>query len=196
MTKKEMNDRSKEKEETAEKLHTPVEEDTATEKMKVKDKKQPARQKKTAKEKELENKLKEQEDKYLRLSADFDNYRKRTLKEKIEMTRYAGAEILSQILPVIDDFERAIASMKETQNCDAVKQGVELIYTKFKDYLNQQGVEEINALHQEFDTDLHEAVTKIPAPKNDLKGKIVDVIEKGYRLNDRVIRYSKVVVGE
>jgi molecular chaperone GrpE len=86
--------------------------------------------------------------------------------------------------------------MKETRDSDAVRQGIELIYNKFKDYLKQQGVEEINALHQEFDTDFHEAVTKIPAPKNDLKGKIVDVIEKGYRLNDRVIRFSKVVVGE
>ena len=112
------------------------------------------------------------------------------------MTKYAGLEILSQILPVIDDFERAMASMKETQDSDAVRQGVELIYNKFKEYLTQQGIEEINALHQEFDTDLHEAVTKIPAPKNDLKGKIVDVIEKGYILNERVIRYSKVVVGE
>ena len=194
MTKKAMNDRSKE--DSAEKIQTPVEEDTPVDKLKVKDKKQPARHKKTKKEKELENALKEQDDKYLRLSADFDNYRKRTLKEKIEMTKYAGAEILSQILPVIDDFERAIASMNETQDCDAVRQGVELIYTKFKDYLNQQGVQEIDALHQEFDTDLHEAVTKIPAPNKNLKGKIVDVIEKGYKLNDRIIRYSKVVIGE
>ncbi|KPK85273.1 MAG: molecular chaperone GrpE [Bacteroides sp. SM23_62_1] len=171
-------------------------EDIALKESKEKEKSPSKKQKKTSKEKELEHKLKEQQDKYLRLSADFDNYRKRTLKEKIEMTKYAGTEILTRILPVIDDFERAIASMKESQNCDAVRQGLELIYNKFKDYLNQQGVEEIDALHQEFNTDLHEAVTKIPAPKKDLKGKIVDVIEKGYKLNDRIIRYSKVVVGE
>ncbi len=194
MTKKETTDRPKE--ETEENLKSPVDEGTTVEKMKAKDKSPSTRQKKTSKEKELENKLKEQEDKYLRLSADFDNYRKRTLKEKIEMTRYAGLEIMSQILPVIDDFERAMTFIKETRDSDAVRQGIELMYNKFKDYLKQQGVEEINALHQEFDTDFHEAVTKIPAPKNDLKGKIVDVIEKGYRLNDRVIRFSKVVVGE
>lgn len=189
-----MTDRSKEA--TAESFKIPADEDNDLEKLKTKDKSPSTRQKKTSKEKELEHKLKEQEDKYLRLSADFDNYRKRILKEKIEMTKYAGLEILSQILPVIDDFERAMASMKETQDSDAVRQGVELIYSKFKEYLTQQGIEEINAMHQEFDTDLHEAVTKIPAPKNDLKGKIVDVIEKGYILNERVIRYSKVVVGE
>jgi len=155
-----------------------------------------ARQKKISKEKELKNKLREQEEKYLRLSADFDNYRKRTLKEKIEMSKYAGVDILSQILPVMDDFERAMKSMEETQDIEAVKQGIKLIYNKFKEYLNQQGVKEIEALHTEFDTDLHDAVTKIPAPEDDLKGKVVDVIEKGYKLNDKVIRYSKVVVGE
>jgi len=194
MTKKEMND--KPKEESIQGGGISGDEDIALKESKEKEKSPSKKQKKTSKEKELEHKLKEQQDKYLRLSADFDNYRKRTLKEKIEMTKYAGTEILTRILPVIDDFERAIASMKESQNCDAVRQGLELIYNKFKDYLNQQGVEEIDALHQEFNTDLHEAVTKIPAPKKDLKGKIVDVIEKGYKLNDRIIRYSKVVVGE
>jgi len=194
MTKKEITDRQKD--ETAEDLKTGVKEKSSAEEVKTKQKTAAGKPKKLPKEKELKNKLKEQEEKYLRLSADFDNYRKRTLKEKIEMTKYAGIEILSQILPVIDDFERAMVSMKNAQDIDAVRQGVELIYNKFKDYLTQQGVEEINAMHQEFNTDLHDAVTKIPASDDNMKGKVVDVIEKGYKLNDRVIRYCKVVVGE
>jgi molecular chaperone GrpE len=208
MTKKEMTD--KQKDETAEELHagtkdetsadeekkTGAREETSADEIKNKQKTAEAKQKKISKEKELKHKLQEQEEKYLRLSADFDNYRKRTLKEKIEMGKYAGIEILSQMLPVIDDFERAMKSMEETQDIDAVKQGIKLIYNKFKEYLSQQGVEEIEALHTEFDTDLHDAVTKIPAPEDELKRKVVDVIEKGYKLNDKVIRYSKVVVGE
>lgn len=152
--------------------------------------------KKPNKEKVLEEKLKEQQDKYLRLSADFDNYRKRTLKEKAELTKFAGAEIYTSLLPVLDDFERAMASMSSSDDINAVCQGIELIYNKFRDYLNQQGIKEIDALHKEFDTDVHDAVTKFPAPKKNLKGKVVDIIEKGYMLNDKVIRYAKVVVGE
>ena len=152
--------------------------------------------KKPDKIKELEEKLEEQHDKYLRLSADFDNYRKRTLKEKAEWTKQAGTEIYTSLLPVLDDFERAMASMSSSNDIHAVCQGVELIYNKFRDYLNQQGITEIDTMHKEFDTDLHDAVTKIPAPKKNLKGKVVDVIEKGYMLNDKVIRYAKVVVGE
>ena len=152
--------------------------------------------KKPGKEKELEEKLREQQEKYLRLSADFDNYRKRTLKEKAELTKYAGAEIYTSLLPVLDDFERAMVSMGNAEDIHAVCLGIELIYNKFRDYLTQQGVKEIDALHKEFDTDVHDAVTKIPAPRKNLKGKVVDVIEKGYMLNEKVIRYAKVVVGE
>lgn len=152
--------------------------------------------KKPSKEKELEAKLKEQQDKYLRLSADFDNYRKRTLKEKVELTKFAGAEIYTSLLPVMDDFDRAMNSMADSNDIHAVCQGIELIYSKFRDYLNQQGIKEIDALHKDFDTDVHDAVTKIPTPKKNLKGKVVDIIEKGYMLNDKVIRYAKVVVGE
>jgi molecular chaperone GrpE len=154
------------------------------------------KRKKISKEKELESKLKEQHDKYLRLAAEFDNYRKRTMKERIELTQYVSTELITRILPVIDDFERAIDSMRSTQDIDVVRQGIELIYNKFKDYLNQQGVKEIDALNQEFNTDYHDAVTKFPVQENDLKGKVIEVIHKGYTLNDRVIRYSKVVVGE
>lgn len=154
------------------------------------------KRKKISKEKELESKLKEQHDKYLRLSAEFDNYRKRMLKERMELTQYAAADILTKILPVLDDFERAIVSMKSTEDIAAVKQGIELIYNKFQDYINQQGIKEITALNQDFNTDFHDAVTKIPVQENERKGKVVDVIVKGYTLNDKVIRYSRVVVGE
>jgi molecular chaperone GrpE len=149
----------------------------------------------SAKLKEMQKELQEQKDKYLRLSADFDNFRKRTMKEKIDMSKQAGEEIYVKILPVIDDLERAMKSIDEAKEMDAVKEGMLLIYNKFKEYLNQQGVREIEAMHQEFDTDVHEAVTQIPSEDKKLKGKVVDIIEKGYYLNDKVIRYSKVVIG-
>lgn len=135
-------------------------------------------------------------DKHLRLQAEFDNYRKRTLREKMEMTKTAGESILMNILPVIDDLERAQNAISEASDIESVKEGFELIYTKFLSFLSQNGVKPIETIEKEFDTDLHEAVTKIPAPNEDLKGKIVDCIQKGYQLNDKVIRYSKVVVGE
>lgn len=145
---------------------------------------------------ELEEKNKELQDKYLRLSAEFDNYRKRTLKEKMEMTKSAGEGLLLNILPVVDDFERAVKNISDAKDVEPVKEGIYLIYNKFKDFLTQNGVKEIETESKEFNLDLHEAVTKIPAPAEELKGKIVDVIKKGYLLNDKVIRYSKVVVGE
>ena len=152
----------------------------------------------SARSKEIshEEKIKELTDKYLRLSAEFDNYRKRTLKEKIELTKSAGEELLKNILPVMDDFERGINTINNANDITAVKQGIELIYVKFRDFLNQNGVREIDAKDKVFNIDYHEAVTKIPAVKKALKGKVVDVIEKGYTLNDKVIRYSKVVIGE
>ncbi len=143
-----------------------------------------------------EEKIKEITDKYLRLSAEFDNYRKRTLKEKIELTKSAGEELLKNILPVMDDFERGIQTINNAGNITAIKEGIGLIYNKFKEFLNQNGVREIDAKEKEFNIDFHEAVTKIPTENKDMKGKVVDVIEKGYTLNDKVIRYSKVVIGE
>lgn len=143
-----------------------------------------------------EDELKEMQDKYIRLSAEFDNYRKRTLKEKMDLTKYAGEDLLKDILPVIDDFERGMNNVKEGSDIEAIKQGMELIQNKFKNFISQKGLKEIEALNQEFNMDLHEAITKIPAPEEKLKGKIVDVIEKGYYLNDKVIRFAKVVIGE
>ncbi len=148
------------------------------------------------KEKSDKEKREELNDKYLRLAAEYDNYRRRTLKEKMELSKVAGEDILVNILPVMDDFERGLATIDKAKEVDAIKEGVLLIYNKFKEFLKQRGVKEIEAKEKEFDTDLHEAVTKIPAPTEELKGKIVDVIEKGYILNDKVIRYAKVVIGE
>lgn len=135
-------------------------------------------------------------DKYVRLSAEFDNYRKRTLKEKMDLTKTANQDLLVDILPVMDNFERALKAMEEAQSADAVKEGVLLIYNRFKEFLQQKGVKEIESKELEFDTDVHEAITKIPAPSQELKGKVVDIIEKGYFLNDKVIRFAKVVIGE
>ena len=146
--------------------------------------------------KELENKLAELTDKHLRLQAEFDNYRKRTLRERAEMIRSAGESVLVNILPVVDNFERALTLMKDVSDDDPSKIGTLLIYNQFRDFLRQNNLKEIEAVNLNFDVDHHEAVTKIPAPADDLKGKVVDVIQKGYMLNDKVIRYAKVVVGE
>ncbi|MDR0983013.1 MAG: nucleotide exchange factor GrpE [Culturomica sp.] len=135
-------------------------------------------------------------DKYLRLSAEFDNYRKRTLKEKADMLKNAGEDVLSKILPVMDNFERALDSIEKSNDIDAVRKGIELIYGSFKDFLAQNGVQEIACTNEEFDADVHEAVTKIPVATDDLRGKVVDCIQKGYTLNGKVIRFPKVVVGE
>jgi molecular chaperone GrpE len=135
-------------------------------------------------------------DKYLRLSAEFDNYRKRTLKERMELTKTAAESVMLSILPVTDDFERAMHSIEQGMDFEATKEGILLIYNKFKEFNKQNGITEIEALGKDFDTDLHEALTKIPAPSEALKGKIIDVIQKGYYLNDKVIRFAKVVVGE
>lgn len=152
-----------------------------------------------AREKEIEElkaQVEEQKDRYLRLSAEFDNYRKRTLKERSDMLKTVNGDTLSGMLPVLDDLERAMQSMQKATDVDAVREGVVLIYNKIQEFLKNKGIVEIDAMNQVFDTDLHEAVTKIPAPTEDLKGKVVDVIQKGYKIDTKVIRYAKVVVGE
>lgn len=152
-----------------------------------------------AREKEIEElkaQVEEQKDRYLRLSAEFDNYRKRTLKERSDMLKTVNGDTLSGMLPVLDDLERAMQSMEKATDVDAVREGVVLIYNKIQEFLKNKGIVEIDAMNQVFDTDLHEAVTKIPAPTEDLKGKVVDVIQKGYKIDTKVIRYAKVVVGE
>jgi molecular chaperone GrpE len=145
---------------------------------------------------ELENSLLSMADKYLRLQAEFDNFRKRTLKEKAELIKSGGETVLSNILPIIDDFDRALGTMKDVPEDDPAKIGFLLIFNKFKEFIKQHNVREIEAAAAVFDVDLHFALTKIPAPSEELKGKVVDVIEKGYLLHDKVLRYAKVVVGE
>ncbi len=130
------------------------------------------------------------------MSAEYDNFRKRTLKEKIDLQKSANESLLEALLPVADDFDRALQSVDEAKDIEAVKEGLRLISGKFNGFLDQQGVKEIEAVNKAFDTDLHEAITKIPAPTKKLKGKVVDVIQKGYYLNEKVLRYSKVVIGE
>lgn len=145
---------------------------------------------------EIQNKYETLNDKYLRLYSEFDNYRKRTLKEKLEMIKTASEALMVDLLTIIDDFERAIKSSKDTDNLEAIRDGEILIYNKFNKLLEQKGLKRIEAIGEVFDTDLHEAITKFPAPSKDLKGKIIDETEKGYTLNGKVIRYSKVVIGE
>ncbi len=159
-------------------------------------KKKSKKDKKETRIEELEVQLHEIQDKHLRLQAEFDNFRRRTLKEKADLIKSGGETVLVNILPVVDDFERALGVMKDVADDDAGKQGTLLIYNKFKEFLKQSNIKEIEALHQNFDVDLHEAITKIPAPKDDLKGKVVDVVQKGYCLNEKVIRFAKVVIGE
>jgi molecular chaperone GrpE len=146
--------------------------------------------------KAFKEKTKELQDKYLRLSAEFDNYRKRTLREKTEMIKTASEDLLRKIIPVVDDLERGLTAVNTAKDLEAVKQGMNLIYGRFKEFLQHNGIKEIDAMNQEFNTDLHEAVSQIPVADEKLKGKVVDIIEKGYFLHDKVIRYPKVVVGE
>ena len=135
-------------------------------------------------------------DKNLRLMAEFDNYRKRTLKERIDLIKTAGEKILVDMLPLVDDFERGLRAMETSEDVQAVKDGVDLIYSKFIAFLIQNGVKAIPTENEKFDTEFHEAITTFPAPTEELKGKIIDCVAKGYTMNEKVIRFSKVVVGE
>lgn len=164
-----------------------------------KDAKKDKSHKKSKAEEQLEkaeSDIAELKDRHIRLQAEFDNYRKRTLKERMELLKTASEGVLVNILPVIDDFDRAMQTLDSVEEQNPVKDGVKLIYNKFQEFLKQNGVKEIEAKAQDFDTDLHEAVTTFPAPSEELKGKIIDVVQKGYYLNDKVIRHSKVIIGE
>ena len=180
----------------------PVEEQPVNEKKeesadKVSDKKSKRFKIRHAQEKALEEekaKYAELNDKYLRLLSEFDNFRKRTVKEKLDLTVTASENVIKDILPVLDDFERALQNMEKNGN-EADLQGVTLIFNKLKDTLKKKGLEEIEAMGAEFNTDEHEALTMIPAPEEDKKGKVLDVIQKGYKLNGKVIRFARVVVG-
>jgi molecular chaperone GrpE len=148
------------------------------------------------KEDDISVKFAEIQDKYLRLSAEFDNYRRRTLKERMEYTKTAGEDILVKLIPVVDDFERGLKVIDSAKDINAVKEGILLIYNKFKEFLSQKGIKEMESINTDFNSDIHEALTKIPVQDESMKGKVVDEIEKGYYMYDKVIRFAKVVVGE
>jgi molecular chaperone GrpE len=144
----------------------------------------------------MAQKCAELNDKNLRLMAEFDNYRKRTAKERMDLLKTASEKVLAEMLPLVDDFERGLKAMETSEDVQAVKDGVDLIYSKFIAFLAQNGVKAIPTENETFDTEFHEAITTFPAPTEDLKGKIIDCVSKGYTLNEKVIRFSKVVVGE
>ena len=145
---------------------------------------------------EAQQMVSEERDKYLRLSAEFDNYRKRTLKEKAELIKNGGEKTLTAILPILDDFERALKNMETSEETKAMKEGVELIFNKFNKILSQEGLQKIETEGRDFDVDFHEAIALIPAPSEDLKGKILDCVQTGYMLNEKVIRHAKVAVAQ
>jgi len=144
----------------------------------------------------LTQKCAELNDKNLRLMAEFDNYRKRTAKERMDLLKTASEKVLVEMLPLVDDFERGLKAMETSDDVQAVKDGVELIYSKFSAFLVQNGIKAIPTENEAFDTEFHEAITTFPAPSEELKGKIIDCTSKGYTMNEKVIRFSKVVVGE
>jgi len=144
---------------------------------------------------ELEAKVAEANDKYLRLYSEFDNFRKRSIKEKADLIKSGGEDVFKVVLPVIDDFERAMKAAENATDIAAVSEGVHLIYNKFKTTLKQKGLEEMEAAGKVFDADIMEAITSIPSPTEDMKGKVIDEVEKGYSLNGKVIRFAKVVIG-
>lgn len=146
----------------------------------------------TALEAELEKEKKE----YMFLMAEFDNFRKRTIKDKADLIKNAAENAMRNILPIIDDFDRAIQANASSDDIAALREGVELIYNKLIKYLESNGVKEMNTTGEDFDADIHEAVTTFPAPTEDMKGKIIDTVQKGYSINDKVLRHAKVVVGQ
>jgi molecular chaperone GrpE len=144
----------------------------------------------------LKNEVAEQRDKYLRLAADFDNYRRRVARERVDLLQTAGKDLNVSLLDILDDVDRASDQMEKTDDAEIIKEGFLLIFNKLKNQLQSRGVKEMNSLHQDFDPQLHDAVAEVPAPSEDLKGKVLDNIQKGYYLNDKLIRHAKVVVGK
>lgn len=180
----------KEKEDIKKDVDTAVDEETQTTEETTET---PVEDEKTDLEKANE-KIAELEDKYLRQVAEFDNYRRRVMKEKAELILNGGEKVLTEILPIVDDLERAEQQMEKMTDVEAVKKGVDLIIDKFIKFLNSQGVKEIDTKDKDFDVNYHEAITMVPSQNDDQKGKVIDCVTKGYTLNDKVIRYAKVVV--
>ena len=151
---------------------------------------------KNSSENEIQKEDQDFKEKYIRLYSEYENYRKRTAKEKIDLITSASENVIKELLPILDDFERAIDNNKNVEDASVLKEGFDLIYSKMHKGLINQGLKPMEANGKDFDSEIHEAITKIPAPNEKLKGKVVDVIEKGYQINEKVIRYAKVVVGE
>ena len=151
---------------------------------------------KNSSENEIQKEDQDFKEKYIRLYSEYENYRKRTAKEKIDLITNASENVIKELLPILDDFERAIDNNKNVEDASVLKEGFDLIYSKMHKGLINQGLKPMEANGKDFDSEIHEAITKIPAPNEKLKGKVVDVIEKGYQINEKVIRYAKVVVGE
>ena len=151
---------------------------------------------KNSSENEIQKEDQDFKEKYIRLYSEYENYRKRTAKEKIDLITNASENVIKELLPILDDFERAIENNKNVEDASVLKEGFDLIYSKMHKGLINQGLKPMEANGKDFDSEIHEAITKIPAPNEKLKGKVVDVIEKGYQINEKVIRYAKVVVGE
>lgn len=145
---------------------------------------------------DLEAELKEKDDKYLRLYAEFENYKKRTINERRELYKNASQEVMIALIPVLDDFERALKAMQNATEVAPIREGIELVSNKFKNTLAAKGLKAMESIGKPFDADLHEAVTNIPAPSEDMKDKVIDEVEKGYYLGDKVIRFAKVIVGQ
>lgn len=172
---------------------TAAEETTAEETAAEEVKAEPTAEEKLA---QLEEELAKEKKEYLFLMADFDNFRKRTLKEKAELIRNGGEKVLGELLPVLDDFERALQAINSGNDVDSLKEGVNLIYGKFVQYLEKNQVKEIISTDADFDTELHDAVTTFPVDDESKKGKVIDTVQKGYMINDKVLRHAKVVVGQ
>lgn len=153
-------------------------------------------QKEEKKEPTWEDKYNELNDKYLRLYSEFENFRRRTAKERVEMMNNAGSDMIKEVLPVLDDMERAIESNKDSEDIESIKEGFNLVHNKLFKTLEGKGLKSMNSIGEEFDPETADAIAKIPAPEKKMKGKVVDVVEKGYYLNDSILRYAKVVVGE
>ena len=151
---------------------------------------------KNSSENEIQKEDQDFKEKYIRLYSEYENYRKRTAKEKIDLITNASENVIKELLPILDDFERAIDNNKNVEDASVLKEGFDLIYSKMHKGLINQGLKPMEANGKDFDSEIHEAITKIPAPNEKFKGKVVDVIEKGYQINEKVIRYAKVVVGE
>ena len=144
----------------------------------------------------LKAELAEQKEKFIRLYAEFDNFKRRSAKERIELIQTAGKEVIQSMLEVVDDCDRAEKQMQNSEDLKLIREGIQLVFTKLRNTLQSKGLKEMKSIGEEFNPDLHEAITEIPVPDENMKGKVVDEVEKGYTLNDKIIRFSKVVVGK